>query len=127
MGPYDPAASFHPPPAPTTEQPPPPVSVLRTMDSPPVPLTLTVTGFLSRALEGLSKVPLAAPDAVGANRKVRVQLADGARVLPEQPSVADGMLNGAASGFADATVPITRLAVPLFVTVTVWSGGAPTA
>ena len=92
----------------------------------PVPLTLTVTGFSSGSLEGMSKVSFAAPDTAGANRTVRVQLADGARVLPEQPSVPDGMLNGAASGFADATVPITRLAVPAFVTVTVWSEEAPT-
>src|SRR3990172_6803173 len=96
------------------------------MDSPPVPPPLTVTGFSSGSLEGMSKVSFAAPDTAGANRTVRVQLADGARVLPEQPSVPDGMLNGAASGFADATVPITRLAVPFFVTVPVWSEEAPT-
>ena len=92
----------------------------------PVPATLIVTGFSSGSLEGILKVSFAAPVAVGENRTVIVQLADGARVCPEQVSVPAGMLNGAASGFAEATVPITRLAVPALVTVTVWSEEAPT-
>ncbi len=89
----------------------------------PVPLTFTVTVALEGSLLGMLKLSEKVPAAAGAKATVRVQEADGVRVLLEQVSFE--MEKGAASGFAEATAPSTRLAVPEFVTVTVWLAEAP--
>ncbi len=83
----------------------------------PAPLTCMVTVGWSGSLDGISKLSLKVPIAVGANWTVTVQLFPADRVFPEQLS--DAMLKGAASGFADAIVPIRRFPPPVFATVTV--------
>jgi hypothetical protein len=83
----------------------------------------TVTDGVEESLLGISKESLNGPDAVGANRTVTVQDPAGAIVLPEQLSAE--MLNGGAKRSELATVPITRSAFPLLLTVTVWSEVLP--
>lgn len=93
-------------------------------DKKPFPLTVTVTGFSSGSLDGMSKLSQNEFGVVGEKRTVRGQLANGEIVSLEQLSVS--LLNGAASGFACPILPITRsVVVPSLVTVTVWSDELP--
>jgi hypothetical protein len=84
----------------------------------PVPLTFTVTDAFAGSLLGMLKLSEKVPAAAGANATVMVQEAAGAMVWSEH--VLFAMANGAESGFVEPTAPITRLAVPELVTVTVW-------
>ena len=83
----------------------------------PVPVTFIVTELFAGSLLGILKLSDNVPVEVGANATVRVQDAAGAMVWFEQVSVL--MEKGAASGFAEPTAPTAKLAVPVFVTVTV--------
>ena len=85
--------------------------------------TLTVTGFSSESLDGMSKVSLNVPAAAGEKRTVNVQLSDGITVSPEQLSFR--MINSSVSGLARAILPIKSSALPAFVTVTVLSDELP--
>jgi hypothetical protein len=89
----------------------------------PVPLMFTMTDAFAGSLLGILKASVKVPAATGANAIVIVQEADGAMDWFEQ--VLFVMENGAASGFVEPTAPITRLAVPEFVTVTVWLAEEP--
>ena len=89
----------------------------------PVPLTETVTEGFAVSLLGMLTLSVKVPVAVGAKATVRVQEAAGLMLWFEQVSFATE--KGAASAFVEPTAPITRLAVPVFVTVTVWLADAP--
>jgi hypothetical protein len=80
----------------------------------PVPLNGTVT---VGALDGIERSALRLPVDVGENTACTVQLPDGATVCPEQLSFC--LPNWVGSVPVRVTVPITRLAVPVFVTVNV--------
>ena len=86
----------------------------------PVPLSVTVTGFSSPSSDGISKLLLDTATETGAKRTVTVHMAAGAITWPEQLSAC--RLNGAAGA---VSVPIVRLPLPSFVTVTVWSDVIP--
>ena len=89
----------------------------------PVPLMFTTTDGFAGSLLGILKLSEKAAAAAGANVILTVQEADGAMLWFEQ--VLFVMENGAARGFVEPTAPITRLAVPEFVTVTVWFAEEP--
>jgi hypothetical protein len=84
---------------------------------PPVPLMFMMTELFAGSLLGILKLSVKVPAEAGAKATVRVQDADGKTVWFEQASVF--MEKGAASGFVEPTEPTTRLAVPVFFTVTV--------
>src|SRR5512139_721237 len=84
---------------------------------PPVPLMFMMTELFAGSLLGILKLSVKVPAEAGAKATVRVQDADGKTVWFEQVSVF--MEKGAASGFVEPTEPTTRLAVPVFFTVTV--------
>jgi hypothetical protein len=84
---------------------------------PPVPFTFTVTELFAGSLLEILKLSDEVPVEAGAKATVRVQDAAGAMVWFEQVSVF--MEKGAASAFVEPTAPTARLAVPVFVTVTV--------
>jgi hypothetical protein len=83
----------------------------------PSPLTLTVTVLFVVSLLGREKLSENVPVAAGAKTTVMVQDAETAIVWFEHESVL--IENGDASGFAEPAAPMTRLAVPVFLTVTV--------
>jgi len=83
----------------------------------------TMTDAFAGSLLGILKLSEKVPAAAGANAIVNVQDADGAMLWFEQVLIV--MENGAARGFVEPTAPITRLAVPEFVTVTVWLADEP--
>ncbi len=100
------------------------VTLIRpTVADEPVPLTDTVTEGFAVSLFGMLKLSVKVPVAVGANEIVRVQDADGAMVWFEHVSAVTE--KGAASESVAPTVPITRPAFPLFVTVTVCVADVP--
>jgi hypothetical protein len=85
----------------------------------PVPLTFMVADGVEGSLLGMLKESLYVPGEAGANLTEMVHEPEGRIVLPEQLS--ECMVNGDASGFVPATVPIVRLALPALLTVRVWS------
>jgi hypothetical protein len=85
----------------------------------PVPDTLMVTVGVEGSSLGMSKLSLNKPAAVGANRTVRVQDPPGEMGLVQ---LFDTMLNGATG---PAIVPTVRSALPLLLTVTIWSAVLP--
>jgi hypothetical protein len=89
----------------------------------PVPLTFIVIGLFAVSLLGMLKLSVKVPVVVGANVTRTVHDAAGAMVWFEQVSFM--RVKGAASGFVDPSAPITKLAVPLLVTVTVWLADDP--
>jgi len=89
----------------------------------PVPLMFTMTDAFAGSLLGILKLSEKVPAATGANAIVIVQEAAGAMVWFEQ--VLFVMEKGGVIGFVEPTAPITRLAVPEFVTVTVWLAEEP--
>ncbi len=90
---------------------------------PPVPLTLTVTVLLAGSLFGMLKLSLVAPDDAGANSTDSVHDAAGTMVWFEHVSFFRE--KGAARESAEPIVPITRLALPSFLTVTVCEAVVP--
>jgi hypothetical protein len=89
----------------------------------PVPLMFTTTDAFAGSLLGILKLSEKVPAAAGANAILTVHEAAGATLWFEQVSFV--IENGAERGFVEPTAPITRLAVPLFVTVTVWLADEP--
>jgi hypothetical protein len=87
----------------------------------PIPFKVNVTGFLSGSLEGIFELLEKMPAEVGENWYVTVQLALGDKVSPEQLSVI--LLKGRDGG---VMVPMMRLALPSFLTVTCLSEVLPT-
>ena len=82
----------------------------------PVPLILTVTGFSSGSSDGIATLLLNIPVVVGAKCTSKVQLSVG--ITTKLEHVSFSMLNGAAGATSAKRV---KLALPSFVTVTVWS------